>query len=37
MSVVIKTASSGVALERFLVDVAYGEMVGALGGSKDVG
>lgn len=37
MSVVIKSAKTGIALERFLVDVAYGEMAGGVGGVKDVG
>jgi mitotic spindle assembly checkpoint protein MAD2B len=37
VSVVVKSAETGVALERFLIDVGYGEVGAGVGGSKDVG
>jgi mitotic spindle assembly checkpoint protein MAD2B len=37
VSVVVKSAETGVALERFLIDVGYGDVGAGAGGSKDVG
>lgn len=37
VTLVIKSVETGVALERFLIDVAYGEMTVAPGNVRDVG